>query len=59
MNGYVCFFNGKRIEVAAATSFEAQTMAAKQLKVPDKRRYQISVMLAEKDDKPVVHTADF
>jgi hypothetical protein len=53
MNGYVCFYKGKRIEVQANTSFEAQTKAAALFKA--KRAYDVSVVLAEKDGEPVVH----
>lgn len=48
LNGYVCFYQGKRIEVYAATSYAAQLKAAEQLKVKGMRRSAISVVLAEK-----------
>lgn len=53
MNGYVCFYKGKRIEVMAATSYEAQKKAAELLKA--KRSWEVTVMIAEKDGKPVIH----
>ena len=56
MNGYVAFYRGKRIEVHAMTSLRAQTKAAVQLKA--KKAYEVTVVLAEKDGVPVVHTAD-
>lgn len=57
MNGYVCFYNDKRIEVYANTTYEAQMLAAKQLKVKDKNQYKITVVLAEKNGEEVIHTA--
>lgn len=57
MNGYVAFYRGKRIEVRANTSYEAQQKAAVILKA--KKSYEVSVVLAEKGDTAVVHTADF
>ena len=57
MNGYVCFYNRKRIEVRAETTYKAQLEAARVLGVPDKKRHQIAVVLAEKDGAEVTHTA--
>ena len=58
MNGYVCFYNGKRVEVYAETSYKAQLQAAALLKVPAKRQHQISVTFCERSDgSEVVHTA--
>lgn len=53
MNGYVCFYNGKRVEVYADSSYAAQQKAATMLKA--KRAYEVTVMLAEKDGEAVVH----
>ena len=55
MYGYVCFYKGKRIEVYAETSYAAQQKAAAQFKA--RKPYEVNVMLAEKDGKPVVHVA--
>ncbi len=55
MNGYVAFYKGKRIEVYANTSYEAQGKAQKVLKVRDSQRYNITVVLAEKDGEEVTH----
>jgi hypothetical protein len=55
MNGYIAFYKGKRTEVYAATSYEAQKQAAEFFKA--RRSYEVRVMLAEKDGEPVVHTA--
>lgn len=53
MNGYVAFYKGKRIEVYADTIYAAQLEAAKAFKA--KRPYEVNVVLAEKDGKPVIH----
>jgi hypothetical protein len=53
MNGYVCFYRSKRCEVHAETSAEAQVKA--QFKA--KKRWEVTVVLAEKDGVEVVHTA--
>jgi len=58
MNGYKAFFKGREIEVRAETSYRAQLEAAKVLKVKDKDRHQITVVLCEKaDGESVVHVA--
>lgn len=54
MNGYVCFWRGKKAEVYAETSFEAQKKAAEIFKA--KKTYEISVVLAEKNGNPVIHS---
>ena len=55
MNGYICFYKGKKIEVYADTSFHARIEACKTFK--PKKDWQVEVVLAEKNGKPVVHTA--
>lgn len=52
-NGYVAFYKGKRIEVYAATKYEAQKKAAEIFKA--KNSYDVNVMLAEKEGKQVTH----
>lgn len=54
MNGYVCFYKGKRIEVQADTSFQAQTIAAGRFKA--KKSYDVTVVLAERGGEEVVHS---
>lgn len=56
MNGYVCFYRGKKAEVYAKTSFEAQKKAAEIFKA--KKTYEITVVLAEKEGKPVIHSTN-
>lgn len=57
MNGYIAFYKGKKIEVYAASSYEAQKEAAAQLVVHPSKRYMIAVVLAEKDGEQVTHIA--
>jgi hypothetical protein len=57
MNGYMAFYKGKKTEVYAASSYEAQQKAAQVFKV--KKSYDVTVVLAEKDGKQVMHTPDF
>ena len=55
--GYVCFYNGKRIEVYAPTVLAAQKKVAEQLKIPPRKQYLISVTLCERPDgTEVIHT---
>ena len=54
MNGYVCFYKGRRLEIYAETSYVAQQKAATLLKA--KRAYEVTVVLAEKDGETVVHS---
>lgn len=52
MNGYVCFYKGRRLEIYAETSFVAQQKAAVIFKA--KRLYEVTVVLAEDDDGEIV-----
>lgn len=58
-NGYVAFFNGKRIEVYADNLYQAKLKAIDQFKAPKSKQHMVSVMLAEKNGETVTHTADF
>ena len=55
MNGYVCFYNGKRWECHAESSYKAQQLAVAHFKPPKSKQHMVSVVLAEKDGKEVVH----
>jgi hypothetical protein len=55
MNGYICFYRGKRLEVYANTTYEAQKKAAEQFRA--KKSYEVTVMLAEKNGEQVTHVA--
>ena len=53
MNGYICLWRNRRIEVYADTSYAAQLKAAAILKA--KKSYEITVVLAERAGDPVTH----
>lgn len=57
MNGYIAFYRGRKIEVYAETSFEAQTKAAAEFKA--KKSHEVTVMLCEKAGEQVVHAPMF
>ena len=59
MNGYVCFYRGKRIEVLAESSYAAQQRAVLQLSAGRKkvRGSDVVVVLAEQDGQQVVQVA--
>ena len=57
MNGYIAFYKGKQVEVHADTSYEAQQKAAQQFRA--KKSYEVTVMLAERNNMQVLHTPDF
>ena len=58
LNGYICFYRGKRIEVRAATLLAARDKAAAQFKA--RKAYEVTAVLAETaDGNTVVHIADF
>lgn len=54
MNGYICFYRGKKTEVYAATSLEARDKGAAFFKA--KKAHEVTAVLAEKDGKEVVHS---
>lgn len=55
MNGYIAFYKGKKLEVYAASSYEAQQKAAALFKA--RKSYEVTVVLAEKDGQQVTHIA--
>ena len=63
MNGYVCFYNSKRIEVEAESSYAAQEKAVVEFSKgrPRNRKaikgWEINTCLAEIGGQQVVHTA--
>jgi hypothetical protein len=63
MNVYVCFWNGKRVEVKSDTTYQAQKLAVAEFQKGAGRKvvkgYQVVVALAEKNGEQVVHIADF
>lgn len=54
---YAAFYKGKRIELEAKTSLDAQEQAAKIFKA--KRRYEVTVILLARNGEPVTHSPDF
>ena len=54
MNGYLAFYKGKKVEVTAASSCEAQQKAAAIFKA--RKAYEVAVMLCEKEGVQVVHS---
>lgn len=59
MNGYVAFFDRKRHELHAESLYAAKQAALAFFKPAKSKAHMVSVVLAEKDGKPVVHTPDF
>jgi hypothetical protein len=57
MNGYVCFWKGKRLQISAETSYQAQCKAGLHWKIHPKKQHEVTVVLAEKAGEPVIHTA--
>ena len=54
MNGYIGLYKGRKYEVYANTTYEAQQKLVVQLKV--KKSWEISVYLCEKDGQTVIHS---
>lgn len=59
MNGYICFYNGKRTEIHAEDSYSAELKAIDFFKPLKSKKHMISVVLAEVNNESVVKTADF
>jgi len=60
MNGYICFWEQRREEVYAATSYAAQELAATLFQKKTRKKvksYQIATVLAELEGEQVVHSA--
>ena len=53
-NGYIAFFNGKKTEVHADTSYEAQQLAAHYFRT--KKTSAVTVVLAEKNNQEVIQS---
>lgn len=49
MNGYIAFYNGRRVEVYAKDLGFAKVKAAEVLKVKGRKALQIAVVLCEKN----------
>jgi len=55
-NTYEAFYKSKRITVEAATSYAAQHVAAKELKVSNKRKHEITIVLVALAGEEVIHS---
>ena len=51
MHGYICFYKGKKLEVTADTTYQAQLKAQQVLKA--KKAYEVTVVLCESYGKQV------
>jgi hypothetical protein len=56
MNGYIAIYNGRQIELHAESLYLARGKAEAVFNTKKSQKHMISVMLAEKDGKQVVHT---
>lgn len=54
-NKYVAFYKGRCLEVEAETSLAANAQAVEKFKANKKKPWEVTVVLAERDGKPVVH----
>jgi len=63
MNGYVAFWGSRRVEVLADTLYQAKEKAVAEFGKGSSRKkvksHDVTVMLAEVNGVPVVHTPDF
>jgi hypothetical protein len=57
MNGYICLYNQKSVEVYAETLYQAKVKAVELLKTPKNKQHMVTVMLAEKDGEQVTHSS--
>ena len=60
MNGYICFWNQKREEVHAASSYEAQEEARERFQKGTRKKvkgYDICTVIAEVDGLQVFHSS--
>lgn len=53
MNGYICFYKAKQLEVHADTQLQARDKAAAHFKA--RKAWEVTAILAEKDGAPVIH----
>lgn len=56
MNGYIAFFQRKQVELYAESLYDAKLQAIAHFKVPKSKQGLLAVVLAEVDNKPVVHS---
>lgn len=56
MNGYIAFYDQRRLEIYADDYFKAKEMVLAQWKVPLHRRHLVTVLIAEKNGEQVEHS---
>lgn len=57
MNGYICMYLGRRLEVMANDLWQAKQKAMIELGVPKKKQGLLSIVLAEVEGKQITHSA--
>lgn len=55
MNGYIFFYNNKRVELYAESLYDAKLKAVAHFKPPKSKQHMVHGALAEINDKPIVH----
>lgn len=57
MNGYICYYKDRRVEIYASTTYQAQQLAVETFTTRGKapKRHEITVVLAEKDGELVIY----
>ena len=58
MNGYVFFYDSKRLELQAESLYGAKLKALEYFKPPKSKQHTVHGKLAELAGTPVVHVAD-
>jgi len=56
MNGYIAFYNGKRIEIYAETKAQANEKAQGIFSPPRSKKHMVTVVLAETNGLEVLHS---
>lgn len=56
MNGYIFFFDGKRVEIYADSLYEAKQKALDHFKPAKSKQHMVHGMIAECNGVPIVHT---
>ena len=56
-NGYIAFYNNKKIELFAESLYSAKLKAVAKMRVPKSKQHMVSVVLAEINNNPVIHIA--
>jgi hypothetical protein len=59
MQGYIALYLGNQYEIYANDVWSAKQKAVKDLQVPKKKEWQVSIHLAEVNNSDYKHTADF